>query len=58
MSGKITGGNADVSENMGHAKKAIRKWMKMQGIKIDRLEGAIRKLLRTRESRNNAVTSL
>ena len=44
------GGNADVCENKGVAKKAIRKYMKTQGMEIDGWEGAIHKLLKTKES--------
>jgi hypothetical protein len=46
------GGNADVFENKGVAKKAICKWMKMHGMQIDGVEGAIRKFLKTNTSRN------
>jgi hypothetical protein len=44
------GGNADVFENKGVAKKAIRKCMKTQGMQIDGWEGAIHKLLKRKES--------
>ena len=46
---KKLGGNADVFENKGVVKKAIRKCLKTLGMEIDGLEGAIRKLLKTRE---------
>ena len=48
---KKLGGNADVFENKGVAKKGVRKLMKMRGMQIDGLEGAIRKLLKTQEGR-------
>ncbi len=45
------GGNADVFENKGVAKRAIRKLMKRREMQIDGMEGAIRKLLKTKERR-------
>jgi hypothetical protein len=45
---KKLGGNADVFENRGVAKKAICKWMKTRGMQIDGAEVAIRKFLKTR----------
>jgi hypothetical protein len=51
-SGKILGGNADVSENKALGKKGIRKSMKMRGMQIDRFEGAIRKFLKTNATGN------
>jgi hypothetical protein len=46
-SGKILGGNADISENKELGKKGIRKSMKTLWMQIDRFEGAIRKFLKT-----------
>src|SRR6266853_5577672 len=42
------GGNADVFENKRVAKKAICKLMKMNGMQIDGVKGAICKLLKTK----------
>ena len=42
------GGNADVFENKGVAKKGICKWMKTHGMQIDGVEGATHKFLKTR----------
>jgi len=46
---KKLGGNADVFENTRVAKKGICKSMKMRGMQIDGVEGAIRKLLKRRD---------
>ena len=47
------GGNADVFESKGVGKKGICKWMKMLGMQIDGVEGAICKLLKTTDRRND-----
>ena len=48
---KKLGGNADVFENKGVAKKAIHKCLKMRGMQIDGVEGATHKVLKTKESK-------
>ena len=48
---KILGGNADVFENNGLAKKGICKCMKTHGMQIDGVEGATHKFLKTKESK-------
>ena len=45
------GGNADVFENNGLAKKGICKCMKTHGMQIDGVEGATHKFLKTKESK-------
>jgi hypothetical protein len=46
---KITGGNADVDENRGVEKKAIRKCMKTRGVANRWIAGAIRKYMKARD---------